>query len=70
MDDVDVGKPRLPWTVAGDGVGRRRSAAVVGHPGGGGGRGRGVDAAAVGAGAAGSTAARGAGAPVACGGGG
>jgi hypothetical protein len=22
MDDIDVGKPRLPWTVAGDGVGR------------------------------------------------
>jgi hypothetical protein len=22
MDDVNVGKPRLPWTVAGDGVGR------------------------------------------------
>ena len=22
MDDVDVGKPRLPWTAAGDGVGR------------------------------------------------
>jgi hypothetical protein len=41
MDDVDVGKPRLPWTVAGDGVGRRRSAAVVGRPGEGGGRGRG-----------------------------
>jgi hypothetical protein len=22
VDDVDVGKPRLPWTAAGDGVGR------------------------------------------------
>jgi hypothetical protein len=22
MDDVDIGKPRLPWTAAGDGVGR------------------------------------------------
>jgi hypothetical protein len=22
MDDVNVGKPRLPWTAAGDGVGR------------------------------------------------
>jgi hypothetical protein len=22
MDDVDVGKPRLPWTAAGDGIGR------------------------------------------------
>jgi hypothetical protein len=22
MDDVDVGKSRLPWTAAGDGVGR------------------------------------------------
>jgi hypothetical protein len=43
MDDVDVGKPRLPWKAAGDGdgVGRRRSAAVVGRPGGGCGRGRG-----------------------------
>jgi hypothetical protein len=31
MDDVDVGKPWLPWTAVGDGVGRRRSAAVVGR---------------------------------------
>jgi hypothetical protein len=28
MDDVDVGKPRLPWTVAGDGV--RRATAFGG----------------------------------------
>jgi hypothetical protein len=52
VDDVDVGKSWLPWTAAGDGVGRRRSAAVVGRPGGGGSRGRGVG---------GSMAARGAG---------
>jgi hypothetical protein len=37
VDDVDVGKPRLPWTAAGDGVGR--ATAVVGRPGRGGGRG-------------------------------
>jgi hypothetical protein len=69
MDDVDVGKPRLPWTAVGDGVGRRRWVAVVGRQGGGGGRGRGAQRGSdvVGAGAAGSTAARGAGAPVACG---
>jgi hypothetical protein len=42
VDDVDVGKPRLPWMAAGDGVGRRRSAAVVGRPGRGGDRGRGA----------------------------
>jgi hypothetical protein len=41
VDDVDVGKPRLPWTAAGDGVGRA-TAFVVGRPGGGGGRGRGA----------------------------
>jgi hypothetical protein len=52
VNDVDVGKPRLPWTAAGDGVGRvtalggrRRSAVVVGRPGGGGGGGRGRGAA-------------------------
>jgi hypothetical protein len=55
MDDVDVGKPRLPWTAAGDGVQRRSSGARAG-------------AAAVGAGEAGSTTAwwrRRAGAPTA-----
>jgi hypothetical protein len=58
VDDVDVGKPRLPWTAAGDGVGRamtlgddvrrwssgaRAGAAAVGAE-------RGVGSAAVGAG--------------------
>jgi hypothetical protein len=57
VDDVDVGKPRLPWTAAGDGVGRamafgggrrapgrgRRPWARVRRPGErGGGRGRGA----------------------------
>jgi hypothetical protein len=60
MDDVDVGKPRLPWTAAGDGVGRatafdggRRAPGRGRRPWAcGGDRGRGVDA-----GEAGSTAA-------------
>jgi hypothetical protein len=30
MDDVDVGKPQLPWTAAGDGVRRRSSGARAG----------------------------------------
>jgi hypothetical protein len=68
MDDVDVGKPRLPWTATGDGVGRvttfgggRRAPGRGRRPWArGGGRGRGArrgtggvgDGAAVGGGAA------------------
>jgi hypothetical protein len=47
MDDVDVGRPRLPWTAAGDGGGRARgreqtTAVVVGLVGGGPRRARGM----------------------------
>jgi hypothetical protein len=58
VDDVDVGKPRLPWTAAGDGVGRattfgggRRAPGQGRRPWARGcGRGRGVGPAAVGGG--------------------
>jgi hypothetical protein len=66
VDDVDVGNPRLPWTAAGDGVGRRCSAAAVGA-------GHGVGPAVVGSGAAAMGAGRGHGrrgggvGPAACG---
>jgi hypothetical protein len=56
VDDVDVGKPRLPWTAVGDGVGRRRWATAFG-----GGRralGRGRRPCARGAAVGGGTAAR------------
>jgi hypothetical protein len=40
MDDVDVGRPRLPWTPAGDGVGRTRGREQTAATVDGGGRGR------------------------------